>query len=128
MGMGVGLQYFIPPLICINATADVARVATIQLIVKVDSQSSDPQSSCGTLWNISVPAWALRSLAFLFIFIFISEFKMASLAPPKNGFAWLRLAESLSFVRVRLGSKLGSARISFDLGSLLVACLEAQRD
>ena len=41
------------------------------------------------------------------------------------GLAWLRLGESLSFVRRRLGSKLGSARISFDLGSLLVACLEA---
>ena len=41
------------------------------------------------------------------------------------GLAWLRLGKSLSFVRRRLGSKLGSARISFDLGSLLVACLEA---
>ena len=41
------------------------------------------------------------------------------------GLAWLRLGESLSCVRDRLGSKLGSARISFDLGSLLVACLEA---
>ena len=42
-----------------------------------------------------------------------------------SGLAGLSLGERLSFVRGRLGSKLGSVRISSDLGSVLVICLEA---
>ena len=40
------------------------------------------------------------------------------------GLTWLRLGKRLSFVRGRLYSKLCSSRISSDLGSVLVACLE----